>query len=33
MLGHSTIMQTVDTYSRVLSNMQQAAERMDALLG
>ena len=33
MLGRSTITQTVDTYSHLLSNMQQqAAERMDALL-
>jgi site-specific recombinase XerD len=34
MLGHANIRQTKDTYSHVLSNMQQqAAERMDAMLG
>jgi hypothetical protein len=34
MLGHSTITQTMDTYSHVLPNMQrQAAERMDEMLG
>jgi integrase len=33
MLGHANIRQTMDTYSHVLPNMQQAAERMDAMLG
>jgi len=34
MLGHATSSQTMDTYSHVLPNMQQqAAERMDAMLG
>ena len=31
---HANIRQTMDTYSHVLPNMQQqAAERMDAMLG
>ena len=34
MLGYANIRQTMDTYSHVLPNMQQqAAERMDAMLG
>jgi integrase len=34
MLGHSTIMVTLDTYSHVTPTMQQAAtEAMDRLLG
>ncbi len=33
MLGHANISQTMDTYSHVLPNMQQAAERMDEMLG
>jgi len=33
MLGYANIRQTMDTYSCVLLNMQQAAERMDAMLG
>jgi hypothetical protein len=33
-LMHANIRQTMDTYSHVLPNMQQqAAERMDAMLG
>lgn len=33
-LGHANIMQTMETYSHVLPKMQQqAAERMDAMLG
>jgi hypothetical protein len=33
-LGHANIRQTMDTYSHVLPNIQQqAAERMDAILG
>jgi hypothetical protein len=33
MLGHATIMMTLDTYSHVLPDMQQdAAERMNAIL-
>jgi integrase len=34
MLGHANIRQKMDTYSHVLPNIQQqAAERMDAMLG
>jgi hypothetical protein len=33
MLGHANIRRTMDTYSGVLPNMQQAAKRTDALLG
>jgi integrase len=33
-LGHANIRQTMHTYSHVLPNIQQqAAERMDAILG
>ena len=33
-IGHANIRQTMDTYSHVLPNIQQqAAERMDAMLG
>jgi integrase len=33
MLGHANIRQTMDTYFHVLPNMQQAADRMDQMLG
>jgi site-specific recombinase XerD len=34
MIGHAKIRQTMDSYFHVLPNMQQqAAERMDAMLG
>jgi integrase len=33
MLGHANIRQTMDTYSHVLPSMQQAAARMDEMLG
>jgi hypothetical protein len=33
MIGHAKIRQTMDTYSHVLPNMQQAAEHIDEMLG